>query len=118
MNNINNLNGDETELIDEILKIDEIAKEKLAQEKQIENESLKNLETAKKQIIASLNEQSKKALNKFSNFKNNEFENELKKLDQKKEQIILNLKHTYEKNESQWIKQTISKALEQHDSNQ
>lgn len=111
LNNNSKSESSNLNLIDEVLKIDKIAQEKLLQEKKLEKEMIKKINKEKQDISTKLKREAEQQLEKLKAFEQEKFKNDLNKLKQTKEQLASNLKHIYEKNETEWIKSTISETI-------
>lgn len=101
------------QLITEVLKIDEIAQEKIALAKSENSKILKNIEKKKQDIIESIQNKANKKLSDVEKYEIEIFEKQVSMLEEKHKLDLKNLEKIYEENCNKWVKDIVSNTLSQ-----
>lgn len=101
------------QLITEVLKIDEIAQEKIALAKSENSKILKNIEKKKQDIIESIQNKANKKLSDVEKYEIEIFEKQVSMLEEKHKLDLKNLEKIYEENCNKWVRDIVSNTLSQ-----
>ncbi len=99
------------QLITEVLKIDNIAQEKIKSAKNKNRDILKNINRKKQDIITSMKNEANQKLSDFEKCELESFEEQISILEQKYQSDQKTLEKIYKENCNKWIKDIVSNTL-------
>ena len=99
------------QLMTEILKIDEIAQEKIVNAKNENRKILRNIPQKKQEIIKKIREEADLNLAKFEKCEIEAFKERISLLEKKQQRELESLKKVYDENCKNWVHDIVSNTL-------